>query len=124
MLPVTYWGVAEIAMCLVAASIPILRVFIRDKGSSFRLKNKSQRQSVTQRASLLHGTQRGNTIVITTENEELDTKHCESKNRRSDVEVSDTNHGHVIMTNEITVQFQDRKREDSLTRYGCRLDNV
>jgi hypothetical protein len=77
---VTIWATAEPAAAIIAASIPVLRVFVKAKASTGRYgsskktgtgttKNDVQLSRITnthKAASGLHGSQRGNATWVTT----------------------------------------------------------
>ncbi|KAJ2907128.1 hypothetical protein MKZ38_007643 [Zalerion maritima] len=109
-LPIIYWGSTEIATCLIAASIPVLRVLIRDAKSSARKYYNQEDGAISTTRN------KNNTVIISTQK----FRSAHSPDDRSDKSIlndSGATSGRVLMTNEVSVNYHDRKEDDSLRGY-------
>ena len=108
-LPILYSGYTEVAMCLVAASIPVLRVLVRDKASTAR--RYYHQKGVTT-------TSKNNTVVVvsTQQQKNKKSKRISRPDDLSDFSGTDepAGPGRVLMTNEVSVNYRDRKEDDSI----------
>lgn len=111
------WGNAESCVTIIAASIPVLRVLVRDAKTSARKYYVSQgatdtyAQDYTRRSRLLS---HNNTVVVTARGSQR-TSPGQKQDDWSDKSILDgnTTPGRILQTNMVAVEFQDRKDGDS-----------
>jgi len=110
------WGNAESAVTIIAASIPILRVLVRE------VRSTARRYYVSKEGGTGSNTQH-NTVVISGGNLTSSRHHSHvpskvqddssDKSILSDGPYSKNANGRIVRTNEINVAYQSRKDADS-----------
>lgn len=105
--PIAYWSHTEVATCIVAASIPVLRVLLREKRHLARKYYKESTSSSTKN--------KNNTVCITASRVK-----SQRSDDRSDKSILDGDAGvssRIVTTNEVSISYQDRKEDDSIGGY-------
>lgn len=101
-------------MTIIAASIPILRVLIRDAKTSYRRYYVSEHNDNTAASKRSKMRSQNNTVVVTAGRR---TNHCTTKgddgSEKSILE-GRASPGKIIRKNEIVVEYQDRKDGESV----------
>ncbi|KAB5578193.1 hypothetical protein GE09DRAFT_953002 [Coniochaeta sp. 2T2.1] len=108
------WGNAESCVTIIAASIPILRVLIRDVKTSYRnyyVSEQNDNQTGTRRSRT-----RGQSSVVVTAGRR---NNSDSKNKLDDGSEKSildgrASPGKIVRRNEIVVEYQDRKDGESV----------
>lgn len=104
-------------MTIIAASIPILRVLIRDVKTSYRNYYVSEQNDNNTAASRPSRTTRGqNSVVVTGGRRSNNNPWSNKLDDGSEKSILDgrTSPGKIIRRNEIVVEYQDRKDGESV----------
>lgn len=108
------WGNAESCVTIIAASVPILRVLIRDVKTSYRNYYVSEHNDNTTASK--HAKSRGqNSVVVTGGCRSMNpsTNQLDDGSEKSILEGS-ASPGKIIRRNEVVVEYQDRKEGDDI----------
>lgn len=109
------WGNAESCVTIVAASIPILRVLIRDVKTSYRKYYVSEHNDNTSsaRKSRVRGP---NHSVVVTAGRRSNNASGSKLDDGSEKSILDgkTSSGKIVRRNEVVIEFQDRKDGESV----------
>lgn len=111
------WGTCESGVTIMAASIPVLRVLVRDVASSAR-KYYGSSGTRTNGSRLGGGLARSNTVTVTTSTRKgsIRRKWDRLADDKSDENApgvaSKPEFGKIVMTNEIVVQYDTRSDVD------------
>lgn len=108
------WGNAESCVTIIAASVPILRVLIRDVKTSYRNYYVSE-QNDNNTASKRSRVRGQNSVVVTAGRR----SHITSTNKLDDgseksILEGRASPGKIVRRNEIVVEYQDRKDGESV----------
>src|SRR3569833_2847478 len=107
------WGNAESNVTIIAASIPILRVLIREVKTSARRYYVSNGNTATGLRS--NGRTLNNTIVIS--GGAVQTQNSQKQDDQSDKSIlggaDASRNGRIVRTNEINVEYRTRRDGDS-----------
>lgn len=108
------WGNAESCVTIIAASIPILRVLIRDVRTTYRnyyVSEQNDNLTATRRSR----TRGQNSVVVTAgrRNNSDSTNKLDDGSEKSILE-GRASPGKIVRRNEISIEYQDRKDGESV----------
>jgi hypothetical protein len=108
------WGNAESCVTIIAASIPILRVLIRDVKTSYRnyyVSEYNDNHTASKRSRV-----RGQNSVVVTGGRRTHTTSSNKLDDGSEKSILEgrTSPGKIVRRNEIVVEYQDRKDGESV----------
>ncbi len=112
------WGNAETNVTIIAASVPILRVLIREVRTTARRYYNGSRDNPTPHQS--HGRSQNNTVVISSA-----AVYGQKRDDQSDKSImSDapkTASGRILQTSEVAIEYGRFDRESTRVRDGARV---
>lgn len=108
------WGNAESCVTIIAASVPILRVLIRDVKTSYRnyyVSEQNDNDTASKRSRI-----RGQNSVVVTAGHRSHNPSANKLDDGSDKSILDgrASPGKIVRRNEIVVEYQDRKDGESV----------
>lgn len=109
------WGNAESCVTIIAASIPILRVLVRDAKTSYRSYYVSEPNDNNNTALTGSRVRGQNSVVVT--GGRRDSNHAGNKlddGSEKSILGGSTSPGKIIRKNEVVVEYQDRRDGESM----------
>ena len=117
------WGNAESAASIIAACIPILRVLVKDVRTTARRYYASNGDGTTSGAARKSAAgSRSNTVIVTAGRSRA--QHTQKMDDWSEKSILDDSsapspshvahghHGRIVQTNEVAIEYQDRRDGD------------
>lgn len=102
-------------MTIIAASIPVLRVIVREVKSSARkyyvAGGETYPEGFTKQSRLRS---QNNTVVVTAQRSRMASHKQDDWSDKSILDGNRPNPGKIVQTNEVAVEYQDRKDAESM----------